>query len=248
MARIGLQLYSINELTQKCFAGSLEKVAEIGYDGVEFFNYYNTSAKELRKILDAIGIQSAGSHINVEKLEDNLKQVIEFSMEINDPYIICPRLPEYMRDSSDAYKRTAELFNIIGNKCKDNGIKLVFHHHEHELQQYNGDSGLDILCKYTQPDLLYLELEVYWLECCGLVPADVISKYNERCISLHISDIKSLEKKTYTEIGKGIVDIKALITTAKKYNVEWYNVEQEEYEIPQLQSIQESLNYLRTIL
>jgi sugar phosphate isomerase/epimerase len=248
MEKIGLQLYSIKELTQQDFLGTLEKVAKIGYDGVEFAGYFNTPAKELYKALNDLGLQAAGSHIGIEQLQDNLDQVIDYSLEIKDPYIICPGLPVHMRDSVDAYKRLGDLFNRIGEKCKENGILFGYHNHDFEFEQFDGEYGLDLLVANTEPDQVFIELDTFWVEYCGLRSVDFIRKYGERCKVLHIKDMKSLEEKVNTEIGKGIMDFKEIVAAGKAVKAQWYTMEQEEFEIPQLQSIQESLQYLKTIL
>jgi sugar phosphate isomerase/epimerase len=248
MEKIALQLYSIKELTQEDFLGTLEKVAKIGYDGVEFAGYFNTPAKELKKCLDSIGIKAAGSHINIVALKSNLAELIEYSKEIQSPYIICPYLPENMRNSVEAYKATAEIFNIIGYKCRENGIQFGHHNHEFELEKFDGEYGLDLLVKITDPENLFIELDTFWVEYSGLKSVEFIEKYKERCSILHIKDMKSLTKKVNTEIGKGIMDFKEITSLGKKYGVKWYTVEQEAFETPQLKSIEESLAYLKGIL
>jgi sugar phosphate isomerase/epimerase len=248
MKNIGLQLYSIKELTGEDFIGSLEKVAKIGYTGVEFAGYFNTKAKDLKNALDTFGLKAAGSHIGPDLLIKDLDEVIEYSLAIGNTYIICPWMPENMRDSVDAYKRTGELFNKIGAKCKANGIQFGYHNHEFEFDKFEGEHGLDLLVANTEPDLLHIELDTFWVEYCGLRSADFINKYKERCSILHIKDMKSFDEKINTEIGKGVMDFKQITAAAKNYNPKWYTVEQEEFDIPQLQSIEESFKYLNSIL
>lgn len=243
-----MQLYSIKELTEKDLLGTLEKVAKIGYDGVEFAGYFNTPAKELKKCLNTIGLKAAGSHIGIGDLSTKLDELIEYSNVIESPYIICPFLPTNMRDSADAYKATAENLNEIGKKCRENGIRFGYHNHDFEFQKFNGESGHDILFRLTDPENLFVELDTFWVEYSGLKSIDLIEKYKERCSILHIKEMKSLDEKVNTEIGKGIMDFKAITALGKKYGVKWYTVEQEAFEIPQLKSIEESLGYLRSIL
>lgn len=248
MENIGLQLYSIKELTQEDFLGTLQKVASIGYDGVEFAGYFNTSAKELKKIMLDINLKPAGSHIGIDLLQNNLKKVIDYSLEIGDPYIICPGLPGFMTDSTDSYKKTAALFNHIGQECSNHGIQFGYHNHDSEFKTYEGIYGLDLLVTNTQSEFLKIELDTFWVEYCNLKSVDFINKYKERCFILHIKDMKSWEEKSNTEIGKGVMNFKDIIATGKKYGVAWYTVEQEEYEIPQLESIEISFHYLKNIL
>lgn len=248
MEKVGLQLYSIKELTQQDFLGTLEKVAKIGYDGVEFAGYFNTTAKELKKALDAFGIKAAGSHVGFDALKNDLDMLIDYSLEIKSPYLICPSLDDSHRDSKDSYLRTADQFNVIGQKCKDNGLRFGYHNHDFEFMKHEGEYGLDLLVNNTQPDLLFIELDTFWVEYSNLKSIDFINKYKERCSILHIKDMKSLTEKNNTEIGSGIMDFKTITATGKNYGVQWFTVEQEEFEIPQLQSIEKSLKYLRGIL
>jgi len=248
MGNIALQLYSIKELTAVDFLGTLSKVAKIGYDGVEFAGYFGTSAKDLRKALDTLELQAAGSHIGISELEHNLDHTIEYSLEIQSPYIICPGLPEEMRDSADSYKRTAEQFNRIGERCKEHGIKFGYHNHDIEFQKFEGEYGLDLLMKHTEPDHLFMELDTFWVEHAGLRSIDFIQQYKERCKILHMKDMKSKEEKKNIEVGSGIIDFNSITNIAKQYNIEWYTVEQEEFDLPQLKSIELSLQYLIGIL
>lgn len=246
--KVALQLYSIRELTEKDFLGSLEKVAQIGYDGVEFAGYFNTSAKQLKRVLDDVGLKAAGTHTGVDIILNNTAAVIEYNLEIGNKYIICPSLPEHMTNSAEAFKRTADLFNQVGLKCNENGIQFGYHNHDYEFKVFDGDYGLNILFKNTEPDLVHFELDTYWVEYSGLKSTDIIEKFKERCSILHIKDMKSREQRLNTEIGKGHIDWKPIVQAGKKYHVDWFTVEQEEFDIPVLQSIQESLQYLRSIL
>jgi sugar phosphate isomerase/epimerase len=248
MVKVALQLNSFRGVEKKDILVNMEKLAAMGYDGVEFCGFFGYSAKEVKNALTATGLRCSGSHASLNDLQENSEKIIEFNAEIGAPCVVCPRVPEEMSSSADAYKKTAEAFNAIGEKCRRGGLKFAFHHHGVELEQWGGESGLDILCRHTRPDLFYLQVEIYWLACGGFNPADFINKYKGRCLNLHLSDVKSIESRTFTEIGKGVVDMKAIVAACKKNDIEWLNVEQEYYEIPELQSFQESLKYLRSIL
>lgn len=248
MSNIALQLYSVKELTEVDFLGTIEKVAKIGYDGVEFAGYFNTPAKELKACLDHNGIKAAGSHISVDTLKNELEATIEYSQTIGSSLIICPYLPEELRKSADDYKALADLFNKIGEKCVKNGISFGYHNHDFEFKKFDGEFGLDILMSNTEAELLFSELDTFWVEYSGLKSVDFIERYKERCKVLHIKEMNNLEEKRNTEIGKGIMDFKAIVKAGQKYNTPWFTIEQEAFTIPQLQSIDESLTYLRSII
>jgi len=248
MGKIGLQLFSIRELLSDDFAGTLEKVGKIGYEGVEFAGYYNIPAKEMKKILDDTNLKAAGSHVGIDDLKNSLDRVIEYNLEIGNKNIVCPWLPVEMRDSADAYKKTADLFNKIGDKCKSNGLQFGYHNHEFELEKFDGIYGLDILVSNTQPELLHMELDTFFFDYCGLKAVNFIEKYGERCSLLHIKDMKSKEEKVSTIVGSGTIDFTEVLSLGSKLNTTWYIVEQEEFEKSQLQSIEESFSNLKNIM
>jgi len=248
MENIGLQLFSIRDLTEKNFFGTLEIVGKIGYTGVEFAGYFGASAKDLKNALKNYGLKPAGSHIGIDGLISNPDEIIEYSLELGDPYIIVPALSENMRDSEDAWKKTAQHFNEIGEKCSKNGIALGYHNHDFEFKKFNGQFGLDILVANTEPKNCFIELDTFWVEYAGLSSIDFIEKYKERCALLHIKEMISLDKKVSTIIGKGIMNFKTITTVGKKNGVQWYTVEQEEFQEPEIQSIEESFKYLKSIL
>lgn len=249
MKNLGLQLYSVKELTQKDFIGTLNEVAEVGYDGVEFAGFFNTPAGELKKALDDLSLAPCGSHTSIDLLQNSLDDVIEYNLEIGNSYIVCPGLPLHMRDSADAYRRLGDLFNKIGQRCKEHGIQFAYHNHDFEFEKFDGQYGLDILLSNTDPDLVHLELDTFWVEYRGLKSLDFMKKYRQQCSSLiHIKDLKSMDEKVSTEIGNGIMDFVEIVQLGKELGIKWYIVEQEEFEIPQLESIRQSLTYMRSIL
>ncbi|KHE67394.1 sugar phosphate isomerase/epimerase [Halobacillus sp. BBL2006] len=245
---IGLQLYSLKELTEKDFLGTLKKVGEAGYDGVEFAGYFGASSKDLKKALDDYGLKAAGTHIGIKDLENNLDEVINYSLEIDNPYVICPGLPEEYRDCADAYKRTAELFSRVGEQCKQSGLLFGYHNHDVEFQKFEGKTGLQYLVDKTVADYVFFELDTYWAEVCGHSSIELIHQLRERCKILHIKDMNNWKEKRNIEVGKGVLDFEKIVAAGKSQEVEWYTVEQEAYDIDQIKSIEISLRYLRGIL
>ncbi|HZJ83837.1 MAG TPA: sugar phosphate isomerase/epimerase [Clostridia bacterium] len=249
MEKIGLQLYSIKELTEEDFFGTLQEVAKIGYDGVEFAGFFDAPSSDLKKVLEDSGIVACGSHTGIDALQDDLNKVIDYNLEIGNKYVICPGLPPHMRDSYEAYMKLAKQFNEIGAKCKDQGIQFGYHNHDFEFEKFQGEYGLDILLSNTNPELVHMELDTFWVEYAGLRSLDFMRKYPKQHSSLiHIKDMNSWDNKVNTEIGNGVMDFVAITDLAKELGTKWYIVEQEEFEISQLESIEKSLKYLRSIL
>ncbi len=248
MKNIALQMYSLHQLTPVDFLGTLKSVAEIGYKAVEFAGYFNTPANVLKRTLKDLELVPAASHIWYKDLKDNPEKVIEYSLEIGNHKIICTHFPEELHISSDSWKRKAEIINSISEKCKRSGIECGYQNHGFEFKQFEGKYALDILMENTQPDLMFLELETFFVEYCGLSSTELINKYKPRCKMLHLKDMKLKGEMLNTEIGSGLINFKDIVAAGNENNAEYYIVKQENYEIPPLDSIAQSLKYVQSLL
>lgn len=232
---IGLQLYSIKEETAKDFVGTLRRVAEIGYQGVEFAGYGGLSSSELKKLLQELKLKPCGSHVPLVELTENLDKVIEYNLEIGNPYIICP-FAEY--GSKEDFLNMSALLTRIAEKCSKHGLMVGYHNHAHEMQQFHGEFGLDLIYKNTDPAKVKAEIDTYWIQYAGVNPLEYVKKHADRCEMLHIKDMEIVEGvKRSTEIGNGFMDIKALVETAEAINVKWLIVEQEFFTKPLMKAV-----------
>jgi len=163
MKNIGLQLYSIKEISEKNFFGAIKLTADIGYDGIEFAGYFDTPAKELKKVLEDNGVVACGTHTGFEALENEFNRTVEYNLEIDNKYIIIPWIPTEMCNSRDAWQKTAEKMNFMNDKLREQGIKFGYHNHAFEFEKFDESYGYDILAENTSPDLL-LEIDTFWVE------------------------------------------------------------------------------------
>lgn len=242
--RMAVQLYSVRDEAKKDFIGTLEKVAEIGYRGVEFSGFFDTSADELKRVLDRLQIKSVVSHTDIKLLADNLDEVIRYNQSIGTEYIICP-WTEY--SGREEYQQKAAFFNDIGKKITDAGMKFGYHNHSHEFELVDGKYGLDYLYELTNPQWVIPQLDIYWIEFAGIDPVDYIGKYAGRCRLIHLKDMRDAWSKAMTEVGTGIIDIKGVITRGLETGVEWFTVEQDVCEMSSFESIRISFENLKRI-
>jgi len=250
MAKIGLQLYSVRDKTSEDFLGTIRNVAEMGYEGVQFAGFFGTPASELKSVMDQSGIASAGSHMGYEKLlGDQLEETLVYNREIDNDLIICPSLPEELKGSVDAFKKAAESLNEIGKKCHNQGFTFGYHNHNFEFEDLGGVRGFDILFENTDPELVKMELDCYWVTHGGYDPRQIIENYHNRCVSLHIKDMKRVNgEKTSTEVGNGELDIKELLQIGEQNEVKWFTVEQEDYERDSLESAQINVQNMKKLI
>ncbi|MCG8500758.1 MAG: sugar phosphate isomerase/epimerase [Firmicutes bacterium] len=242
---VALQLYTLREETEKDFIGTLEKVAAIGYQGVEFAGYGGLSASELKACLDRLGLKAAGSHVSMDQLTSNLDEVIAFNKAIGNAYIICP-WAEF--ETKEDYINTAKKFNEIGQRCNENGLIFCYHNHDHEFDVVDGNYGLDILYGESAENLVKAEIDTYWVQYAGVDPVGYIKQYRGRCPLIHLKDMEAGEKKDYAEIGNGVMDIKAIVDAAKENGAKWLVVEQDECKRQPLESVTISFENLKKML
>ncbi|WP_100404916.1 sugar phosphate isomerase/epimerase family protein [Bacillus solitudinis] len=241
---LGIQLYTLRHETEKDFVGTLKKVKDIGYEGVEFAGFGNLQADEMKQVLDDLGLKGISSHVQLDQLKDNLEDVIAYHKTVGIDTIVCPFIPEDYWAAKESYLKLAELFNKVGETCQKSGMQFCYHHHAFEFDTFDGEYALDILLNHTKPDLVQLECDIYWVEYAGLVPTDYMKKYSGRCPLVHLKDMKLEPEKTFAEVGTGVIDINAVIQTAVEIGTKWLIVEQDQCEGSAIESVQFSYNNL----
>lgn len=230
LGQIGLQLWSIREDVEQDLLGMLEKVAAMGYSAVQFAGFFDHPAEEVKAKMDEVGIQAAGAHVQITDLEHHLDETVKYHETIGNHYLIVPYLPENMRTTAEDYQRTAALLNTIGEQLHESGFSLGYHNHDFEFTLFDGKTGFEILFENTDANHLKMELDCFWAAYTDNNPVDIIEKYAERCVSLHIKDMKvEGDQHISTELGTGKLPLADYIQQGKKHDVKWFVVEQEHF-------------------
>ena len=183
---IGLQLYSVREDCERDLPGTLAAVAEMGYAGVEFAGYYGRGARELRGMLDDLGLRCCGTHIGLNTLlGDEQAKTVAFNQELGNPYLIVPGLPEERRNSRAAWLGTAHIFNEIAEQLKPHGMRTGYHNHWVEFQPLDGELPWDTFFGNTAPGVI-MQLDTGNALHGGADPVPYLSRYpggRSRCTS-----------------------------------------------------------------
>ena len=206
---IALQLYSVREDCGKDFMGTLKKVAEMGYEGVEFAGYYGMEAKELKKMLDDFGLKVAGTHTGIETLVgDELWKTIEFNSVIENKFLIVPALPEEYTNSKETWLKAAHLFNEISQKVKPYGMRIGYHNHWIEFKPIDGEIPWDIFFEATNDDIV-MQLDTGNCMRGGGDPVEILKKYPGRATTIHLKEFSSTKEKVI--LGEGEVNWKEIL-------------------------------------
>jgi len=211
--RIGIQLYSLRRVLGKDFRGTLEKVAKLGYQGVEFAGYYghDRKPKELRKMLDDLGIVCCGTHTGVNTLiGDRLKRTVDLHKTLGNPYLMVPGLPGKYRKGREGWLEAAKLFNDISAKLKPLGMWVGYHNHAHEFHKIGNETPWDIFFSNTVHDVC-MQLDTGNCMAGGGDPVHYLRKYPGRALTVHAKEFGT----PTTVVGEGKVPWKDVIAACR---------------------------------
>ncbi len=240
LKEVGLQLYSLHEYTEKDFCGTVEKVAQMGYKGVEFAGYGGLKPEQVVKLLKDNGLTAYGSHIGgLPKTDAELDAEIEMNLAVGSKYLICPWQDMETRDDA---LRFAEVMNRTADRLRPHGLRLGYHNHDFEFRVDQGEILLDTVLQNVAEDV-FVEFDVFWVAYAGHDPLRFIKKYAGRQPLMHLKELAA-DRKANVEIGAGILDFDAIIRAGMDAGVERFIIEQEEYTLPQLESCERSLKNL----
>ena len=243
---IALQMYTVRDAAARDFARTLRHVRETGYENIELAGTHNMAADALRDYLKEIGLTVVSAHVPLEALEGGLDEVLPFYNTLGVPFLVIPYLPEPRRRDETGYRDLGATLNRIGSSVRGAGMQLAYHNHDFEFQKFDptGEMGMDILLRGTDPELVKIELDTFWVKKAGLDPAAYLRQYPGRTPLIHLKDMTGDERATFAEVGEGVMDFPAIFGAAQEAGAKYYIVEQDRCERDPLESIRISLDNL----
>lgn len=245
LKNFGLQLYTLRDDLPKDPKGILKQVAAFGYKQIESFEgpqgmFWGMSHTEFKRYMDDLGMAIVSSHCNIN---ENFERKAGEAAAIGMKYLIEPYFGP--RKTIDAFKKAADLFNQKGEVCKKAGIRFAYHNHDYTFKPVEGQLPQDVLMQHTDPSLVDFEMDMYWVVAAGQDPVAWLDKYPNRFKLCHVKDKKGNETCT---LGKGEIDYPKILHEAKKKNMQYYIVEQEQYTgTTPLEAAKEDATYLKNI-
>ena len=220
--QVGLQLYTLRKEMGQDFEGALARVAEIGYREMEFAGYFGRSANEVRQALDSNGLNSPAVHVQLGAVRENLQAEIEFASTVGQQYLVVPSVPGNER-SADDYRSHADALNRAGEECRRAGLKMAYHNHDFEFEPTSGRIPYDILLEETDPELVAMELDLFWIVHAGHDPLEYIAAHPGRFSMLHVKDRDAAG--AMVDVGSGMIDFAAIFANADSAGFRHYFVE-----------------------
>jgi sugar phosphate isomerase/epimerase len=243
--KLGLQLYTVRDAMKGDFDGTLAKVAAVGYGEVEFAGYFDHSPKDVKASIDRVGLVSPSAHFDNSYLGDKWPGVLESANVIGQKYVICSFIDEKTRQEPGIWPRLAESFNRAGEAARKVGIQFGYHNHSFEFTPVDGKLPYDILLNSTDPNLVKMEMDLYWIVNAGADPLAYFNRYPGR---FHLVHVKGRAKNgDITEVkSDNAIDWKAIFAQSEKAGIKHYFVEQDKSDSP-FDSIRTSFNYLHDL-
>jgi sugar phosphate isomerase/epimerase len=247
----GVQIAGIRHEAERDLAQLLQTLRQIGFTEVELHAVaYNHPAPTLRRMIEDAGLKAPAGHFSLSGIESK----IDYARELGLTYMIAMLRPN--PQTLDDYRRTADQLNQVGRSCSDHGIRFGLLFHNHEVMPQDGSSGLAELMKHTDPKLVCLEVDVYWIVQAGLDPAAFLRHYKTRVQLLHLKDRLAGFAPSYTtdpgsdhstELGKGTIAWPALLKQAARQGIQYAFLDYDKSSIPILESLGQSFAYLKTL-
>ncbi len=237
--RTSLQLWSLRDHTKDDFAGTVAKVAQMGYSGVETAGFGNLDAAAAAAAIKDAGLVVSGMHVNIRHFRADFNKVVDEAITCGATDLIVPSWPAIQYRSADACRRIGAELNDLGAKLRDLGFQLHFHNHDWEMKEVDGRRVFDWMLDEAAPANLGCQADVYWVHKGGKDPTQFIREQGRRITLLHVKDEK--------EIGSGPVDFAPIFAaTAEIGAVQWNVIEVEQYNHDPLESVRLSLEQLKS--
>ena len=251
--QLSVQLWSIKDDVAKDFEGTLKKLADMGFQGVEFagnFGPYAEDPKGLKKFLNKLGLKASGAHVGFDKFSDeNFDKTVAFYKAIDCHYLIIPM--DHRAFTAEGAKEVAADLEKVQAKLKPHGMHTGYHNHKGEMLGKEGKTPWDVIGTGTSSEVI-LQQDVGWTEVAGKDPIDFIKAYPGRTITTHYKAAAPEDgNKENPIIGKDTTDWEALIVANRTVGgTLWLVVEQEVYPegMTPMQSVEASLKGLQKVI
>ncbi len=263
---VALQLFTVRNECKANFYGTLKKIKEMGYDGVEFAGLHHHTVQELKEMLEDIGLEAVSAHVPYKDMVENPAVFAEYA-ELGCKYIVVPYLTEEYRPGEPRFEEMVANLSGFGKAANENGMTLLYHNHDFEFITINGEYALDVIYDTVPADLLKTEIDTCWANIGGVVPAEYVRKYTGRAPVVHLKDfwgeksenmyeLIGIESKPvrpadfeFRPVGSGKQDFPAILEASKDAGALWVVVEQDSPSmgLTPLECAKKSIEYVKTI-
>jgi len=218
----------VRPLVARDFEQTLRDVAAIGYRDLDMYIYEaQRPPAETRAALDRAGLTCRSARVATPALYRGWDRFLDAANVLGARWITLANVPYEDRLVLKDWQELAEVFNRVGEAAKERGLGFCYHNHDFELKPVDGQVPLDLIMASTQPDLVKLQMDVYWVTKGGRDPVTEIRRLGSRVATLHVKDMDRTPARGITTVGSGILDFASIIRAAKQVGVSDFFVEED---------------------
>ena len=206
--------------------GTLQEIAEIGYDEVEFAGYFDHTPAAIKGFLDANGLVSPSAHISLDDIRTSPEQLIETAQTLGNRYIALGWLAPEERGSLDDYRGHVDLVAAFAERCSDAGLQFAWHNHDFEFIELEGQRPMDLILDRTDPEFVQVELDLYWVAKAGVDPFTYFEQHPGRFPLCHVKDMAA--DTSMADVGDGTIDFAAIFAASDLAGFKHYYVERDD--------------------
>jgi sugar phosphate isomerase/epimerase len=258
--KVGLQLYSLRDIVPQDPKGVLKKVADFGYKELEAYSYddgkiFGLKYKEFSDYAKGLGMSVTSGHYPLGKSEkkkmvkgsvmNEWERAVGDAKAVGQEFMVVPYLE---LDERNDYKGVCEALNEAGEVCNKYGIRLNYHNHEFEFEQFEGQLAYHLMLKELDPKLVGMEMDLYWMHVANQSPVEYFEKYPGRFEQWHVKDMDKTNPKQQVDVGTGRIDFKSIFAKAKQSGLKHFYIEQEAYPVSSIDSVEKCIWNLKKMI
>ncbi|WP_267641676.1 sugar phosphate isomerase/epimerase family protein [Haloarchaeobius amylolyticus] len=219
MARPAVQLYSLRRVDQP-LETVVRRAGELGFDGVEFATRVGDADPDaVAAALEETGLETVAAHVGFETLTADLEATVGFYRDLGCDTLVVPYLDDAHFASRGAIEDTATELVALAERCRDHGIRLCYHNHDHEFVTVDGAPAFVQLLEAAD-DPLRFEVDLGWVTAAGYDPVALLEAYHEQIPLVHVFDVAP-ETGEPTNVGDGLLDVDACARAVREHEIEW---------------------------
>lgn len=237
---LAVQLYTVRDALAQDFTGTIQRIAAMGYAGVETAGFPGTTPAAARKLFDDLGLKIASCH-GPAPIGATRQEALDLAGALGVSRIVLPFLDPKLYGTLDGVKQVADLLNASAAEAKANGLKFAYHNHGFEFGLIDGRPAYDHLLPLLSPDVEF-ELDLYWIKVGGQDPAAWLTRLVDRTPLLHVKDGPATGYEAgMVAVGSGVIGYPDVIAG---HRAEWLVVELDQCDTDVFEAVSGSYAFL----
>lgn len=242
--RLSLQLYTLREACAADFPGTLERVRDLGLEFVELAGLNGFQARELRSLLDDLGLRASAAHVGPDALRNEPNIVVDEAYALGYRTVVLPWIgTEFYADGWD---RCASRIEALARPIVEAGLEFAYHNHDFEFADAGGKPGLDVLYETSDPALIKAQLDTYWVFRGSQDPASYIRKWGSRVVQVHLKDGGEGPEPTDRIAGTGDLEWDSILAACEEAGVEFGAIEMDNPPDDPFESVRRCVEFFHT--